>query len=137
MSNLTELSTRVLEDSFTDLCNEQKWFPLLTLPTSGSANSLEIAQGGWAQLVASAEQVHVVEKHTTPYVFALGAAMATEWPVPKSWAPHREIAPIAPKTAIEDRLMAIAREIPDEEWRKIPTDLSFRLDYYLYGRRDR
>jgi len=27
----------------------------------------------------------------------------------------------------------ISQQIPDEEWRKIPTDLSKNLDHYLYG----
>lgn len=35
--------------------------------------------------------------------------------------------------AIEDVLAKIAAEIPDEEWAKLPDDLSDNLDHYLYG----
>ncbi len=34
---------------------------------------------------------------------------------------------------IEETLAAISAEIPDEEWRKLPPDLSGNLDYYLHG----
>ena len=34
---------------------------------------------------------------------------------------------------IEDVIANISRQIPDEEWNKIPNDLSHRLDFYLYG----
>src|SRR5512135_1038039 len=27
----------------------------------------------------------------------------------------------------------IARQVPDEEWAKIPSDASYQLDHYLYG----
>jgi hypothetical protein len=35
--------------------------------------------------------------------------------------------------AIEDVLAAIASEVPDAEWERVPTDLSENLDHYLYG----
>ena len=34
---------------------------------------------------------------------------------------------------IEDVLEELAREIPREEWDKLPNDLCDNLDYYLYG----
>ena len=34
---------------------------------------------------------------------------------------------------IEEKLQALAREIPRSEWKKIPRDLSANHDYYLYG----
>lgn len=34
---------------------------------------------------------------------------------------------------IEDMLEELAREIPQEEWDKLPDDLSNNLDHYLYG----
>ena len=34
---------------------------------------------------------------------------------------------------IEEKLRALALEIPKKEWKKIPRDLSVNLDYYLYG----
>jgi hypothetical protein len=39
--------------------------------------------------------------------------------------------PSAP--SIEDVLMAISKQIPDEEWKKLPEDLSSNLDHYIYG----
>ncbi|MBW1795998.1 MAG: hypothetical protein JRF30_10560 [Deltaproteobacteria bacterium] len=35
--------------------------------------------------------------------------------------------------AIEDMLEELAREIPQEEWDKLPSDLNDNLDHYLYG----
>lgn len=35
--------------------------------------------------------------------------------------------------AIEDVLEELAREIPQEEWDKLPNDLNDNLDHYLYG----
>ena len=34
---------------------------------------------------------------------------------------------------IEDVIREIAKDVPDEEWEKLPYDLTDRLDYYLYG----
>lgn len=34
---------------------------------------------------------------------------------------------------IEDQIARIFSDVPDEEWRKLPTDLSHRHDFYLYG----
>ena len=34
---------------------------------------------------------------------------------------------------IEDLLEELARDIPREEWEKLPSDLNENLDYYLYG----
>jgi hypothetical protein len=34
---------------------------------------------------------------------------------------------------IEDVLAELAREIPDEEWNKLPEDLTDNLDHYIYG----
>jgi len=34
---------------------------------------------------------------------------------------------------IEEILAALAREVPDDEWRKLPDDLTDNLDHYLYG----
>lgn len=35
---------------------------------------------------------------------------------------------------IEDILAELAKEVPEEEWKKLPTDLTDNLDQYLYGR---
>ena len=34
---------------------------------------------------------------------------------------------------IEDTIREIAEDVPDEEWEKLPHNLTDRLDYYLYG----
>ena len=34
---------------------------------------------------------------------------------------------------IEDVLEELARKIPQEEWKRLPDDLSDNLDHYLYG----
>jgi hypothetical protein len=34
---------------------------------------------------------------------------------------------------IEDLLTELAGEIPQEEWKKLPDDLSFNIDHYIYG----
>lgn len=34
---------------------------------------------------------------------------------------------------IEDVILAISKQIPDEEWNKVPSDLSEDLDRYIYG----
>lgn len=39
--------------------------------------------------------------------------------------------PKAPR--IEDVLAELAREVPEEEWEKLPRDLTDNLDHYLYG----
>ncbi len=34
---------------------------------------------------------------------------------------------------IEEVLAQLASEVPEEEWKKLPEDLSENLDHYLYG----
>jgi len=34
---------------------------------------------------------------------------------------------------IEDVLEELAKEIPQEEWDRLPSDLNENLDHYLYG----
>ena len=34
---------------------------------------------------------------------------------------------------IMESIAEIVKDVPDEEWDKLPADLSSRLDYYLYG----
>lgn len=41
--------------------------------------------------------------------------------------------PSASNRPIEEILREIADEVADEEWNKLPTDLSLNLDHYLYG----
>ena len=35
--------------------------------------------------------------------------------------------------SIEDELMELAKEVPDEEWAKLPDDLIDNFDHYVYG----
>jgi hypothetical protein len=47
--------------------------------------------------------------------------------------------PVVPAIAVEHEapiwqvLDDIGGSVPDEEWRKVPADLSMNLDHYLYG----
>ena len=34
---------------------------------------------------------------------------------------------------IEDMVKDIFKDVPDEEWDRLPRDLTDRLDHYLYG----
>lgn len=36
-------------------------------------------------------------------------------------------------TSILDMISAITKEVPKEEWERLPSDLSKNLDHYLYG----
>lgn len=40
-------------------------------------------------------------------------------------------------TSLWDELDAIAGQISEEDWRRVPTDLSENLDKYIYGRKER
>lgn len=35
--------------------------------------------------------------------------------------------------AIEDQLAELAKEVPQEEWDRLPDDLSDNLDHYIHG----
>jgi hypothetical protein len=53
-------------------------------------------------------------------------------------APAQEPAPakeeVAPNaTTIEDKLRAIWADVSQEEWDRLPADLSEHLDHYIYG----
>ena len=47
--------------------------------------------------------------------------------------PVGEIPYDATARPIEDVLAEIAREIPEEEWNRLPADLTDNLDHYIYG----
>jgi predicted DNA-binding antitoxin AbrB/MazE fold protein len=38
-----------------------------------------------------------------------------------------------PAGSIEEKLAAIAAQVPPAEWERLPPDLSDRLDHYVYG----
>lgn len=41
--------------------------------------------------------------------------------------------PFNTSPSIEDIIREIAKEVPDEEWKKLPHDIVDRLDYHLHG----
>jgi antitoxin (DNA-binding transcriptional repressor) of toxin-antitoxin stability system len=41
--------------------------------------------------------------------------------------------PAAPPQSIDKVFAAIAQDVPDEDWARVPTDLAKNLDNYLYG----
>lgn len=36
-------------------------------------------------------------------------------------------------SSVFDLIEELSSQVPDEEWEKLPRDLSINLDYYLYG----
>ena len=47
--------------------------------------------------------------------------------------PDRSIVPAQDKRSIEEIIAEHSRDIPDEEWNKLPPDLSYNIDHYVYG----
>ena len=47
--------------------------------------------------------------------------------------PVAVLRPAAPESSLDKTFAAIAQDVPDEEWERVPTDLSKNLDHYLYG----
>ena len=47
--------------------------------------------------------------------------------------PLAVLRPAAPRSSLEQAFEAIAQEVPDEEWDRVPSDLAKNLDHYLYG----
>jgi putative addiction module CopG family antidote len=41
--------------------------------------------------------------------------------------------PSEAKAPLWERITAIGRSVPDEDWATVPRDLSLNLDHYLYG----
>lgn len=55
-------------------------------------------------------------------------------PVPRKLPrPKRRLVHGFPPDSIEAQLLKLAAGVPDEEWEKLPKDLSYNLDHYLYG----
>ena len=55
----------------------------------------------------------------------------TEVRVEVAAADKEEFDPNAPP--IEDKLRAIMADVPQEEWDRLPADLTDNLDHYIYG----
>ena len=47
--------------------------------------------------------------------------------------PLAVLRPAAPTSSLEQAFAAIAQEVPDEDWKRVPSDLAKNLDHYLYG----
>ncbi len=47
--------------------------------------------------------------------------------------PVAVLSPAAPRSSLGEAFAAIAREVPDEDWKRVPSDLAKNLDHYLYG----
>lgn len=47
--------------------------------------------------------------------------------------PRKEVTYDTAARPIEDILSELAREIPEEDWKRLPSDLTDNLDHYLYG----
>ena len=47
--------------------------------------------------------------------------------------PVAVLRPAAPAQSMDRIFAAIAQDVPDEDWGRVPTDLSKNLDHYLYG----
>jgi len=58
------------------------------------------------------------------------AALVTDALMPSPKGPA--LASGAP-LSIEDKIAAITADVPNEEWAKLPPDLSDHLDHYVYG----
>jgi putative addiction module CopG family antidote len=46
---------------------------------------------------------------------------------------RKEDVDTGPQESLADAFAAIAAEVPEEEWARVPTDLSKQVDHYLYG----
>jgi prevent-host-death family protein len=47
--------------------------------------------------------------------------------------PVAVLRPAAPASSLDQTFAAIARDVPEEEWERVPKDLAKNLDHYLYG----
>lgn len=47
--------------------------------------------------------------------------------------PTMQPADDARSSCIEDKLAALAARVPNEDWERLPADLSDQLDHYVYG----
>ena len=52
-------------------------------------------------------------------------------PPPEARLAEEEFDPNAP--TIENKLRAIVADVPQEEWDRLPADLTDHLDHYIYG----
>lgn len=73
-------------------------------------------EGTWEEIAARASELrgHRLKVIVFPAVSVVGEGSPTEAP-------------------IEAIIESLAAQVPDEEWDKLPADLSHNLDHYIYG----
>jgi len=47
--------------------------------------------------------------------------------------PIAVLRPAVPAPSLDTAFASIVRDVPDQEWERVPTDLAKNLDHYLYG----
>ena len=47
--------------------------------------------------------------------------------------PVAVLRPATPAPSLDEAFAAIAQEVPNGEWERVPSDLAKNLDHYLYG----
>ncbi len=47
--------------------------------------------------------------------------------------PVAVLRPADSHSSLGEAFAAIAREVPDEDWKRVPSDLASNLDHHLYG----
>ena len=47
--------------------------------------------------------------------------------------PVAVLRPVSPAPSLDKTFAAIAQDVRDEEWERVPGDLAKNLDHYLYG----
>jgi antitoxin (DNA-binding transcriptional repressor) of toxin-antitoxin stability system len=57
----------------------------------------------------------------------------SEFVIERDARPVAVLRSVAPEPSIEQAFAAIARDVPDEHWDRVPADLSKNVDHYLYG----
>ncbi|HXJ97134.1 MAG TPA: hypothetical protein VMT20_30210 [Terriglobia bacterium] len=57
----------------------------------------------------------------------------SEFVIERDARPVAVLRSVEPALSIEQAFAAIAEDVPDEDWRRVPADLSKNADHYLYG----
>lgn len=131
---MSEISTAIPFGAAVEIAAERRPFALLTLPSSASGNWMDNSIGGVAQLTVAGDVVHALFAHHG--FIGPRQHFAVTWNRAKPQSPtaiRMELPPSTKTLSIEEKLAAIWSDVPDEEWKRLPTDLSLRVDDYLYG----
>jgi antitoxin (DNA-binding transcriptional repressor) of toxin-antitoxin stability system len=57
----------------------------------------------------------------------------SEFVIERDARPVAVLRSVAPEPSIAQAFAAIAQDVPDEHWDRVPADLSKNVDHYLYG----